>query len=438
LRSAPTAVVTVIQNFGWMVASRGLAAVFSLVYLAIVTRTLGVAEFGKFALITGAAVMLSNLLVFPTWQMIVQYGIAHLERDDEPALARLYRGALVLDVISAVVGIVLSAVILYYFSDALGLKDTLARTTMVFNAIMLLSLRSTPLGILRLRNRFSLAAAADSATPTFRLIGAITAGLVHPTLQAFLIAWGVAELLTAAAHWWAVYRVGEMRLLFARAKDSGLLLSENPGIVRYALTTNFSLSLMIGTQQLPLFLVGGLTGISAAGAFRLAAQLSRSLTTVSQMIARSAFPEIVRAVRSTGVGSLGSVIGRSARLTLTVGAVVFLLVTLFGMPILELIGGKDFGSAYASLLWLAAAGCIELAVVAFEPSIAAANRAHLAFYVRVAAAALLLAAALMLAPVLGAQGVALAVFVQALAQALLLGLVLMYLIREGTSPQLQS
>ena len=78
LRNAPQAVVSVLQNFGWMLASRGLAAAFSLIYLAIITRSLGVSGFGKFALITGAAQFLANLLAFQTWAIIVQYGVGYV------------------------------------------------------------------------------------------------------------------------------------------------------------------------------------------------------------------------------------------------------------------------------------------------------------------------------------------------------------------------
>lgn len=438
MRTAPTAVVAVAQNFGWMLASRGLAAVFSLVYLAVVTRTLGVVGFGKFALITGAAQFLSNLLAFQTWQIIVQYGVGHLENRDEDRLARLYRSAVVLDVLSAVTGAAASALILYFFADALGLGPTLVRATMIFNLIMLISLRSTPLGILRLRDRFSLAAAADSATPTFRLIGATVVWIVHPTLQGFLFAWAIAELLTAAAHWTAVHRIGEMPLLLGKGAGLRQVFDDNPGIARYALTTNFSQSLMMATRQLPLFLVGGFSGLAAAGAFRLAAQLSRSLTTVSQMIARASFPEIVRAVRIGGIAGISAPVVRTVRLTMIVSMVVFGLVTLLGMPALQLIGGRDFGHGYASLLWLAAAGCVDLVVVVFEPSIAAANRAHLAFAARLVATIVLLIAAALLAPMLGAVGVAAAVFANALTQAVLLGLVLAYLVRDDGSPQLQS
>ena len=425
--------MAVLRNFGWMVASRGLAAVFSLVYLAIVTRSLGVVDYGRFALITGAAQLLSSLLAFQTWQIIVQYGVDHLERDDEQRLARLYRAALVLDLFSAVLGVLAAGLILYFFAEELGLKDTLARATMVFNTVMLLSTRSTAIGIMRLRDRFSLAAAADSITPIFRLIGAVVALLVHSTLQAYLIAWAAAELVTAAAHWYALGRIGEFRLLLRRGLGLRAVLTDNPGIVRYAITTNFSQSLTVATRQLPLFLVGGLTGTAAAGAFRLAAQLSRSLTIVSQMIARAAFPEIVRAVRQSGVVGLGVMVARTVRLALVVSAAVFVVVVLFGHPFLQLIGGPAFGNGYVTLLWLAAAGCIDLMIVAFEPSIAAANRAHLAFYARLIAGVTMIVAALVLAPGLGANGVAAAVFINGATQALLLGALLAYLIGMKTA-----
>lgn len=429
LRDAPKALVSVVQNFGWMLASRGVSAAFSLIYLAIVTRSLGVSGFGKFALITGAAQLLANLLAFQTWQIIVQYGVNHIENGDETRLARLYRGALLLDLASAVFGIVAAAILLHFFAEALGLSETLARATLIFNIIMLISLRSTPLGILRLRDRFSLAAAAESATPTFRLIGALTVWFIHPKLQGFLIAWAIAELLTAAAHWYAVSKTGDLKLMTHRGHNLRGVLPDNPGIVRYALTTNFSQSLSMTTKQLPLFLVGGMTGTAAAGAFRLAAQLSRSLTILAQMVARAAFPEIVRAVRNNGVTGLSTVLAQSLRVALAVSTIAFIIVVLAGEPALRLVGGGEFTRGYNSLLWLAAAGCIELAMVGVEGAIMAAQRAHLAFYARLAATAVMVGGAMALEPAMGADGVSAAVFANAVVQALLLGIILMGLMR---------
>ena len=412
-----------------MLASRGLSAAFSLVYLAIITRSLGVSGFGKFALITGSAQLLSNLLAFQTWQIIVQYGVHHLENDDRPRLVRLYRAAVVLDVISAFTGMIAAAILLHFFADELGMTPTLARATLIFNVIMLMALRSTPLGIMRLRDRFSLAAAAESATPTLRLVGALMVWFIHPKLQGFLIAWAVAELLTAVAHWYAAHRTGDLKLLFERGHGMREAFRENPGILRYSLTTNFAQTLSMTAKQLPLFLVGGLTGTAAAGAFRLAAQLSRSLTILSQLIARAAFPEIVRAMRSHGVGGLAAMVMQTIRVATAVSAVVFIIVVVFGKLVLVGVGGAEFGQGYRSLLWLAGAACVELMVVAFEPSIMAAQRAHLAFYARLAATTVMVAGSFVLVPTMGAQGVAAAVFCNSLTQALLLGLILTRLVR---------
>jgi len=434
LANLPVAAQSVSRNFGWLVASRGVGAVFSLVYLAIITRNLGVEDFGSFALITGAAQFLSILLTFETWQVIVQYGVHHIERKDDAALARLYRGTLLLDILSAVLGMMLAAIILYFFADALGLKPTLARATMVFIVIMLISLRSVPIGIMRLRNRYELAAAAESATPTMRLIGTVAVWMVHPTLQGFLIAWAISEVLTAIAHWYAVSKTGDLKLVLHRHGGLGDMFADNPGILRFAFNTSLSRSLAMSTKFIPLFMVGALTGTAAAGAFRLAAQLGRSLTILSQMIVRAAFPEIVRTVRNHGVTGMIAMVKQTLKVSSLVGLVVFVIVVLFGQFVLEAVGGKEFGAGYYSLLWLAGAACVELVIVVFEPSIMAAHRAHLAFYARLAGTVVMIGGAFLLEPLMGAEGVAAAVLAYSLIQAVMLSLVLLQMSRNGDTP----
>jgi O-antigen/teichoic acid export membrane protein len=436
LRNLDDAVKSVSRNFGWLMASRGVGAVFSLIYLAIITRELGVEDFGSFALITGAAQFLSILLTFETWQVIVQYGVHHLEHDDEEGLARLYRWTVILEIISAVMGAVLAAIILYLFADALGLKPTLARATLIFIIIMLISLRSVPIGIMRLRNRYELAAAAESATPTMRLIGTVAVWFVHPTLQGFLIAWALAEVLTAIAHWHAVSKTGDLKLMLNKGWKLKLrgVLGENPGILRFAFNSSLTRSLGMSTKFIPLFLVGALGGTAAAGAFRLAAQLSRSLTILSQQIVRAAFPEIVRTVRNQGIDGLLTMVLQTLRVSSLVGLLVFIIVVLFGKLVLETVGGQEFGAGYYSLLWLSGAACVELAVVVFEPSIMAAGRAHLAFYARLLGTAAMIGGAFLLEPVMGAEGVAAAVLGYSIVQTALLGVILLQMSRKRDNP----
>ncbi len=418
------------RNLGWMLASRGVLAVLSLVYLAIVTRTLGVNGFGRFALITGASQALATVVGFQTWQIIVRYGTQHLgtaDRDpgqkdsDALRLARLFKACGLLDLASAVVGVILAAIIIRTWGEALGVRPVHARATMLFTLAQLLSIRSTPLGILRLRDRFSFAAAADSITPVMRLVGAVVAAVFLPSVTGFLIAWGLAEVLTAAAYWAALARTGDLKLLFARGIGVRDVVVDHPGIVRFSLATNASSSLGLSSKQIPLLLVGGTVGTASAGAFRLALQLAQALTKVSQLLARAAFPEIVRAVAAGGLARVRQMIMRSFLMASVVAAFAFLIVVLFGHPVLTLMGGKEFGRAYPILLWLAAAGCVDLVTVGFEPLLLAANRIGATFIARLVGIVVLFGVSFWLSPSLGVIGIGVAVLANALIVAVMLG-----------------
>ncbi len=418
------------RNLGWMLASRGVLAVLSLVYLAIVTRTLGVNGFGRFALITGASQALATVVGFQTWQIIVRYGTQHLgtaDRDpgqkdsDALRLARLFKACGLLDLASAVVGVILAAIIIRTWGEALGVRPVHARATMLFTLAQLLSIRSTPLGILRLRDRFSFAAAADSVTPVMRLVGAVVAAVFLPSVTGFLIAWGLAEVLTAAAYWAALARTGDLKLLFVRGIGVRDVVVDHPGIVRFSLATNASSSLGLSSKQIPLLLVGGTVGTASAGAFRLALQLAQALTKVSQLLARAAFPEIVRAVAAGGLARVRQMIMRSFLMASVVAAFAFLIVVLFGHPVLTLMGGKEFGRAYPILLWLAAAGCVDLVTVGFEPLLLAANRIGATFIARLVGIVVLFGVSFWLSPSLGVIGIGVAVLANALIVAVMLG-----------------
>lgn len=420
------------RNLGWMLASRGVLAVLSLIYLAIVTRTLGLADFGRFALISGAAQALAVLVGFQTWQIIVRYGTDPLHNGDLPRLGRLLRACAWLDAGSAVAGALITIVVLAFWRDALGLSPDQTQATLIFTLVQLLSIRSTALGILRLRDRFSLAAIADSVTPATRLVGAAAAALFLPTVTGFLIAWGAAEIFTAAAYWAFLVGSGDLRLM-AQARGSHHVIRDHPGIIRFALGTNANSTLGLSTKQVPVLLVGGSVGPAAAGAFRLALQVAQALTKLSQLLARAAFPEIVRAVSAGNSRHVGRLVLRSCLLASAVALVVFLLVLVAGRPLLMLMGGREFRAAYPMLLWLAAAGSIDLVTAGFEPLLMAVNRIGITFAARLAGMIALLAISFALAERWAVTGTAIAVLGNSLIVAILLGVATLLQFR-GNSP----
>jgi len=409
------------RNLGWLLASRGLLAVLSLFYLGIAARTLGVVDFGRFALISGASQALAIFVTFQTWQIIVQYGVGHLIEGDEGALGRLLRLCGILDLGSAIAGAGISVVILTLFGATLGIEPDLMPIVMLFSVVQLLALRSTPVGILRLRNKFAVAAFADSMTPVIRFAGALLAWWLSPTIEGFLYGWTVAEIVTAGTYWILIARGGDLGLMVRARLDRGRLAAENPGLLRMTLSTNASSTLNLSGKQIPLLFVGAFAGPAAAGAFRMAFQIAQALAKLSQLLSRAAFPEIVRAVRTSGVVVLKDMIGKLIVGSAGGGLVILAVIALAGQTVLTLVGGAEYAPAYPILLWLAAAGCVDLAIVSFEPILMAMHRAGTAFIARAVATAVMLGAMSILAPLYAGTGAAIAMLIGSLASAILLG-----------------
>ena len=418
------------RNLGWLLASRGVLAVLSLFYLAIATRALGVEGFGRFALITGASQTLATLVAFQTWQVIIQYGVGPLAAGDRGALGRLFRGSLILDLAGALLGGVLAWAILTIWGEALGIAPTLKRATLIFSIVQLLTVRSTPLGILRLRDRFALSALADSVTPVARFIGAIAVWLIHPTVQGFLVAWALAEVLTAAAYWIMVARSGDLDLML-KSRGARLLPAEHPGIIRFALSTNASATLGLSSKQLPLLLVGAIAGTAAAGVFRIASQIAQGLAKLSQLISRAAFPEVVRTLRDAPPEALSRLIRQLFLASAIAAVAIMLLVMVAGKPVLSIVGGRDFRHAWTMLLWLSLAGCLDLATTGVDTVLTAMRRAGRVFAIRLGGVGAMFGAAALLTPLYGATGVAMAVTVASAVAALLMSISALQLARTG-------
>jgi len=396
----------ILANTGWLLGGKGVGAVLSLAYLAIVTRTLGVADFGRFALVLSAANVIKTLVSFDSWQIVVRYGQPHLASGDGDALNRVLRFCILIDLGSAVAGGLIAAFIILAFGPLMELSAGMGSQTWMFCMVMIITIRSSPTGVLRLFDRFDSGAFAETMIPVGRMIGAGLAWVLLPGITGFLIAWGAAELLCAISYWWLALRVGGKRLGSWRAGRALDARGENPGIVGFLTATNLQTTLSSVGQQVAVLVVGLFVGPAGAGLYRLANQLANSLTKISSLLSRSIFVELSRTHSSHGHEALGTLFRRTNRLALVAGAVIIALILTIGHPLLGLIAGKAFLPAYPLLLLLGIAACIDLVGVSYRPLLMATDRASLSLRITLVSTGLLLAMQAALLPIYGTVGAA--------------------------------
>jgi len=376
-------------NFGWLLGGKGFGAVSSLIYLGILSRSLGVKDFGHFALIFGLSQAFVMLAGFQTWQAIVKFGAPHLARGNNEAFARLSIFGGVVDLAASVAGSLLVTASILTFGEALKLNPAYDKMALVFICAMLLTRVSAPYGIIRALNRFELSVWVGAITPTGRLIAAISIWMTGPSVGRFLLAWAIIELITSLAMWYTAWRLGGEWFRLRYIRELRKTLVENPALSEFLWVTYWNTSLQAVVQQGPLLAVGYLFGTSAAGIYRIADQLAKGLGKFALMISDAVYPEVNRQRHLAGAAEFRMVARRVTLAVVPTAAALSGLTVLFGSDLLIVISGPGFEAGGPILVPLVIAASLELAGVVYEPVLHSVSKAHYLLLARLGAIALL-------------------------------------------------
>lgn len=369
---------TIFRNIGWLLGNRGINALLSLVYLALATRSLGLAGFGQFAMIAVLAQALTGIASFNTWQAVVKWG------HERGETARVTGFALALDGLSLSGGLVLAAIASWIAPFWLPLPASAGWPTFALCAASLVALRSTPTGILRLHERYDLASLAETSLPLARAAGAILAAIYMPTLAGFVAAWAAAELICAVTYWACA-----SRFVALACADISLrrLPDVSQGVWSFVLATSFSRTAAVVSKQVLLLAVGAFGGAALAGGYRIASQLGQALVQLGEAVSRAIYPEFIKRAQTSAV-----IAQKMVLLSLAAGLFAAAIAIVAGKSAIDLIAGPQFVFAYPALAVLSFAGAMELAGASWDALLVSRHRAGAALLVRIVPLGMALAA----------------------------------------------
>lgn len=398
----------ILRNLAWLVGGKGFGALCSLVYLAVLSRSLGLKDFGHFSLIFGTGQALVAIASFQTWQTIVKFGADPVHRGEWAKFGRLAWLCGSIDVAGATLGSVVAAIIYYGFGDALGLNPRFIDMAFAFNCALLWSRLTTPNGIVRVLDRFDLGTYVEAVVPIGRLLASFAIVLTGASVGRFLFAWAFFDLLAAALYWFVAWRIIPEALHrgnLVRPQDS---LAENPGLGKFFGITYLSSTLDAIYKQGPLLAVGYFLGTSAAGLYRLADQLAQGIGKLSSLMTRAVFPEFALARIGSAADDFRKLVRKVTMLAGAAGLLILAVAYFAGEAVLLAIGGPAFVGGAAILMPLALGAAFELAAVAYEPLLYSTGHAPYPLAVRGLAVVILGISIVTLVP-LGPLGIGYAV-----------------------------
>ena len=414
LKASEDVLVRVFRNSSWLASAKAVTAVLSIVYLAILTRSLGVEGYGQFVLVMSSALMLSGLLRVDTWQTIVKFGGAYLYEQDHKGFSSIAYSCIFLELTGSCLAALLLVIVDHMFGDTLKWEPDLKNAAFWFVLAMLFCGRSSAIGILRAHDKFKEAAFAEMAIPVVRTIGGLAVFITRPGIKEFWIIWAVAEFASLGVLWYFIVRRTPLISLSGGVKEIGRILQKQTGFLPFLWQTNFVVFTGAIRDQLVTIIIGLALSSSAAGLFRFAFQLANSINRITELFARPLFTELSRIAHLGQHDIFLLLLKKSLRFALFGGTLLLLLLVVFGRPLLSFIAGPEYLPAYPLLLLLGAASAIGLMGVALDPLLQSSGKARVSANAALAMLACIGIGLYIALPEYGAIGAALVIVLAAI------------------------
>lgn len=393
------------SNTGLLIGGRVGNAVLGLAYMALAGRSLGVKTLGLLVLIHAFAQLVGEVAKFQSWQCVLQFAAQPLAENRRADFQSVLRFTLALDGVGAVLGPAAGVAGALMFADRLGWGRAHAADAAVYMAVVVAMAVSTPVGLMRLFNRFDVLAAQTVIVSAGRLAGCVIAAWLRAPLEGFLLAWGFGQI--AGFAYLCVMTVRELakrRLLAGFTLGGGRLDAGIPGAWRFAWNTHVSATLDSGLTHVATLGVGALLGPSAAALWSVGRKIADAIAKPAKLISQPLYPELARLRAASNEGMMMRV---AARVALIAGGVAGLLLAaaLFAGPgLLHLAMGEAFAAAAPVMRWQVAAVTVAVLALPLEPMMISLGRAGWVVAVQSVAILAFIGVLCLLAPVMGLTG----------------------------------
>ncbi|MDW9634022.1 lipopolysaccharide biosynthesis protein [Sinorhizobium meliloti] len=333
-----------LKNIGHLLTGSALTSLIGLVGFALTARALGPSDYGILALCFSYTSAVERLVNFQSWQPLIKFGA----QSTEPGtLNSLLKFGLLLDLSAAATGYAIAVTLVWAFGPWFGISPEMSGLITLYCAVLPFQVSGMPMAVLRLFGKFRSLAYGHVASSILRAglcaIGFAMGGGLFEFVLIWMAAQIVASLTIVALSLSELRRQGMLAgVLKASARG---ITSRFPGLWKFALSTNLSLTLRSSANQIDTLLVGYLAGPAAAGLYHVAKRIGRLAQQVGDQVQAVLFPDLARAWAATAVDEFHRAVAQMRSLLLAFGVVLVGGIYLTIGPFLRFAVGSQFEAA---------------------------------------------------------------------------------------------
>lgn len=386
----------------------GSVSVADLIQIALVTHTLGLAEFGRLALVISVVVLIGQFFDVRVGTAETTFGAGRIAAGDWIGASGVFRFGYGIDAVTGAIGFMAVALAAPFVGPWL-IGDDGTQWLLLFGLTLLAStLDDSSATLLRLMGRFRLLAFYMSAMEVLRVIAVAVALMIDRSITAVLIAlvlydvFGAIVNLVVARH---VFVSTTGHALFGGGHKA---FRERRAMLRVVFHTNVVSYARIAQVQLPALLLGALTTPTQVGLYKVGASAGSIVARVADPLFVSTLP---RLSRLWALQRRDAIVRLLRRATPTVAAVTggtLVLLIVFASPILRLVGGAEAVEAEPVLLLVGVGGAVSAVLFWNVPLLFAAGRSGTVSLIAIGSAVLQIVLLVPLTVAFDATGAAIA------------------------------
>lgn len=404
----PLSLRRIAANSSWFVGQQAISVPLLFVESLVLARLLGPEQFGTFVLVMAFPEAVQMILDCRTREAITRYlGESRALGDPEFGDA-VFRFALL---VNLAVGVTAFLIV--------SAGASVAATYIVKNAALaglivlaglgrlLASLDSGSGAVMRVFGEYALSAKIGAATVVARFVATLAGALITRSVFGAVLGRTVAEGLRSALLAVPSYRLLHRHTGFRLFGPLDAMRRRTREISLYLLHTNLSGTLKLASDKGIVLIVGLIGGPTAAGLYKIAAQVGTSPLLVTDAAYAALFPEYAYVV-AQGDRAAAEHLGR--RLTKYMALPVAALIGLYALvarPFVSLVFGAGFEAAAVPSLLVVAGVALSMLGFWIRPLLLALDKTRALVFVGLAAVLLQYAVTACLMPALGVLGAAL-------------------------------
>ncbi len=144
-----------VKNFIVLLTGEGISSILSMLSVILIVKAIGLEGNGMILSIQAYCLLLTSIFGFKSFQALIKYISKEIQKENFEKVKNYIKQSYFLDIVAAVITMIVSFIFLNLYSKFMGWNNELLRYSYMFIVATVFQIQGTPIGILRIFDKFN-------------------------------------------------------------------------------------------------------------------------------------------------------------------------------------------------------------------------------------------------------------------------------------------